>query len=502
MQSTFASGLRAGCVAAALVLAFAYAADDKSKLVGINREQVLARYGEPRSVMKAGGREILFFARERVILRDGVVVDVEPIATEPGAPRTSAAPAGSSAAIVLAPSAAAPAAAGTQPATAAAPAPATAAPATPATAGTETPTATATAIAPKEPQVSIKSVLPPGSTFPRPEPVNAEPRSSSVANTPAVEPPPETRPVDPPPAVAPARETPRVAERVAATAVTTTAAAAVPAAASPAPAPKSEAPTPPPALERTPPPAQSTVQERRPVETAATASPTAGAEKPAPVVKQRTATDELRLPDKAEKPSAARTYLIVVGGALLLAYVIWRIRQRQLELAATALTHNPFTTEPLSVGGTSARMSQEFLSKLDPPQFEQLVAAYYGKTGVVAERVTGDPARPVHIRISWKGEKRPFALVQCIVQPQGLVEVKPLENLLAALAVEDIRRGYVITTGKFSVPARDFAEEKHLTLMSGDVFLEKLNALPDSAREEVMQEIGRSEAPTPTNPVA
>ena len=41
---------------------------------------------------------------------------------------------------------------------------------------------------------------------------------------------------------------------------------------------------------------------------------------------------------------------------------------------------------------------------------------------------------------------------------------------------DDIRRGYVVTTGKFNVPARDFAEEKHLTLLPGDIFLEKLNA--------------------------
>ena len=40
----------------------------------------------------------------------------------------------------------------------------------------------------------------------------------------------------------------------------------------------------------------------------------------------------------------------------------------------------------------------------------------------------------------------------------GLVDVKPLQELVAVLAADDIRRGYVITSGKFSVQARDFAD--------------------------------------------
>jgi len=46
-----------------------------------------------------------------------------------------------------------------------------------------------------------------------------------------------------------------------------------------------------------------------------------------------------------------------------------------------------------------------------------------------------------------------------------------------------------VTTGKFSVPARDVAEEKHITLLPGDIFLEKLNALPPKARSEIMEAI-------------
>ncbi len=69
-----------------------------------------------------------------------------------------------------------------------------------------------------------------------------------------------------------------------------------------------------------------------------------------------------------------------------------------------------------------------------------------------------------------------------------MIPVKPLQDLFGALSEAEIRRGYVVTTGKFSVEARDFAEEKHFTLLTGDMLLEKLNALPPPARSDLLKE--------------
>lgn len=195
-----------------------------------------------------------------------------------------------------------------------------------------------------------------------------------------------------------------------------------------------------------------------------------------------------------------RSYIIaflLIGGGI--AYLVWRSRQRQLLLDATAVSSTPFTA-PVTGGGTGTVFNGAMLSKLEWKRFEELVASYYSKTGVVATRTKSGPAAPVHIKISWKGEPRPFALVQCIAQPPGLIDAKPLQALHTVLTAEDIRRGYVVTTGKFNVPARDFAEEKHITLLPGDIFLEKLNALPDAARSELMQEITTGDYTTPSCP--
>jgi hypothetical protein len=191
--------------------------------------------------------------------------------------------------------------------------------------------------------------------------------------------------------------------------------------------------------------------------------------------------------------------LVVVGGGI--GFMIWRIRQRQLELAASAVSHSPFSAPVAGNDGGGALFSADHLAKLEWKRFEELVEAYYSKTGVVAARSKGGPSRPAQVRISWKGEPRPFALVRCISQPEGLIDVAPLQELYTVLASEDVRRGYVVTTGRFSVPARDYAEEKHLTLLPGDIFLEKLNALPGAARAEIMQVVTAGDYTTPSCPV-
>jgi len=169
-------------------------------------------------------------------------------------------------------------------------------------------------------------------------------------------------------------------------------------------------------------------------------------------------------------------------------------------LEATAVSRTPFNALISSGDSGASKFGPELLARLEWRRFEELVEAYYTKTGVVAVRTKTGPASPVHIKISWKGEPRPFACVHCIAHPEGLIEQKPLQDLNVVLAAEDIRRGYVVTTGKFSVVARDYAEEKSLTLLPGDIFLEKLNALPDSARTEIMQAITAGDYTTPSCP--
>jgi hypothetical protein len=193
---------------------------------------------------------------------------------------------------------------------------------------------------------------------------------------------------------------------------------------------------------------------------------------------------------------STQTYVIalitMMGGA---GYLWWQRSQRNLALAASAVSRTPF--EAATAVDAAGQFTTDQVGKLGAKRFERLVASYYAKTGVVAERTNAGPDSPVQIKIFWKGEPKPFAGVQCHASPPTLIGAKPLQDLFAALTAAEIRRGYVVTTGKFNVEARDYAEEKHFTLLSGDLFLEKLNALPPPARAELLKETATEEAEAP-----
>ena len=476
----------------AMALAFITlpAAEPKQpSLMGASRQQVLAQLGEPKSNIAAGSREVLFFARERVVLRDNVVIEVEHLPAE--APRRPPpVPAEVPAATVApapAPSSAAAAPAANE--TVAPPAEASA-----------TATKASVAIVPPPPAIFeadaplvIKSVRPAGAASSRVAPIN---QASVSAPPAAVKPEPVPTPMPAKAegraqsAVAPAESTASVASNPRPGGAGTSpavASSAVPVADVSAPADATAT-----SRELTPAPA-----EAAPTEDPATPAVTKGKKGKAPV--PRRPRGNVDLPEPDESVFTARTYVIafivIFGGA---GFLVWRRQQRQLELAATSVSRTPFLAAATTA--TGARFTAELLGKLEWKRFEELVAAYYSKTGVVAVRTKGGPQSAVHIKISWKGEPRPFACVQCISRPSGLVDAKPLQDLFAVIAAEDIRRGYLVTTGKFNVPARDFSEEKHLTLLTGDLLLEKLNALPDMARNELMQEITTGDYTTPSCP--
>jgi hypothetical protein len=509
MPPKFAHGLRARCVAVAFLLATAQAADPAPSAMGLTRDEVLNRYGDPKSQIAAGNRVVMIYAKERLVLRDGVVVEVERLPTEPV--RKAPPPPPPAPVAAATDGTTTPASGADRPATSTPAAATTSQPAMPPATPAAQPTAEVRESAapaepaPAEPQVQIKLVRPPSGKYTRP-PVKSSTTPATTPSVPAASPTTApsapsrstTPPVPPPVATVPSPEPPMTAKP---TAVADTAVAAPltkdatevrsPMAGA-AESPAVTAPTP----------------EVSPGEDKAKADESSEAEAKAKAVKttkpRRAARDDsLPDPDLSDAFLTTRTFVIgfiVIAGGV--AYLVWRARQRQLVLAATAVSHSPFSPTPGAVGGGvgGAVFTPALLAKLEWKRFEELVAAYYSKTGVVAVRTKTGPNSPVHIKISWKGEPRPFACVQCIAHPTGLIDAQPLQELMAVLDKEDIRRGYVITAGKFSVPARDFAEEKHLTLLPGDIFLEKLNALPDTARAEIMQAVSTGNVETPTCP--
>jgi hypothetical protein len=520
MPFKFAPRLRAcGAIASLLLGAALMAAEGTSPFIGLTRDQVLAKLGQPKSNIAAGDREVLFFTRERLVLRNNVVVEAEDIPVEP--PPPPAAPAAATTDTASAP--AAPVATTTEPPKAPGAEASGAAVAEPA--GKATTSVVPVQTAPRPAEVQIISVRPPSKSGVSTAPATPPPAVTRAASAPVTTVPPAAVPVVPaapqpsPAAAVPARPEPKVAASPTAkpsvppvpapVAGTTSTAAPLPSETSaPAPAPATPAAT----ASATPTTNTATEANAAPTTGAALTTPAADAAPavppsvastpkagPKPAPKREAA--QLVIPDVTESIFSLQTYAIsLVIIATGIGYLMWRRRERQLALSASAVSNSPFVTQTAAAAPAAARFTGELLAKLEWKRFEELVASYYNKTGVVASRTKSGPASPVHIRISWKGEPRPFACVQCISHPTELIDAKPIQALCDAIAAEDIRRGYAVTSGKFSVPARDLAEEKHITLLSGDIFLEKLNALPEPARAELMRDATSGDYMTPTCP--
>jgi len=509
MPPTFAHGLRACC--AAVVFAFAARAAEPApgaSPIGLNHDQVIARYGEPKSQIAAGNRLVMFFAKERLVLRDGVVIEIERLPSEPSprrppptpAPPVAAPPA--TTAPAEAAGATAPAAVAPAPGAVAPTAPPAAAPTTaPATAPTDS--ADAAAAASPELKLAIKSVRPPSANYtPRPITKQSSTTPPAPAPMPSAAADASARKTSPSVSATPAAPA-SVAAPIASSSSAAAASPTMPASREAGVATTGNAPAED-AAEIARAEAAKAEEDAKAEAAALAATAKAEKEKKLKIAKARRRLNEageMEEPDISEAFLTTRTFVIsflVIGGGI--GFLYWRSRQRQLALAATAVSRTPFSAPSVAAAGSGAIFTTDLLAKLEWKRFEELVVAYYVKTGVVAVRTKSGPASPVHIRISWKGEPRPFACVQCLAHPQGLVDAKPLQELVAVLNAEDIRRGYVVTAGKFGVNARDFAEEKHLTLLPGDIFLEKLNALPDTARNEIMQTVSSGDLQTPSCP--
>ncbi len=426
MPETFAVAIRACGVALAMMWMTAWAAEPASPLMGATRQQVISRLGEPRSQIERGQEIIFLYARERVVFRGAVVVEVEQLIPD----------------VVRRPPAETPPPA--QPTT-----PDTPTAAVPPTPGAATPAPTdqakATPPSPSgETKLEIKRVRgpldkddPPVVAAPKVTPPSEEPKPAPVV----VAPPPEPK--------APVKDEATLkAERDA-------------------------------------------IEARNRAEREASVEK----EKQAKAVREaRRRLDQAADAATAPAPSSGNNLVwIVIGGVVAagIGFMIWR--SKRIEIAPNRSSKAAGVAPLASVSSTrvpagNLAFTAEYLAGLEWKRFESLVATYYSKTGVVAERTNSGPEKPVHIKISWKGEPQPFAYVQCIAHPSGQVDAKPLKDLVGAMAADNIRRGYVVTSGQFNNAARDLAAQKQITLLPIDVFLEKLNALPLAARKEIMQE--------------
>lgn len=120
-------------------------------------------------------------------------------------------------------------------------------------------------------------------------------------------------------------------------------------------------------------------------------------------------------------------------------------------------------------GAADSPQAVEDLLKLSPRQFEEMVVELYTALGHQARRTgtTGDHGVDIVVKAK-NGEKW---VVQC-KRWRGSVGEPVVRDFYGVVHHEKADKGTLITTGRFTRPAREWAKGKPLTLVEGKQFLQ------------------------------
>ena len=136
-----------------------------------------------------------------------------------------------------------------------------------------------------------------------------------------------------------------------------------------------------------------------------------------------------------------------------------------------------FSRDPRTEVETT-RWTPELLKQLERRRFEELCAALYGQ-----------------------GAERASIVVHCQPWNAYRVGIKPVHGLLDAMAAANSAEGVLVTPGKFTQEARDFArKQKTISLIDGADLLARIAALAPEQAQSLLRFATQGDFLTPTCP--
>jgi restriction system protein len=141
----------------------------------------------------------------------------------------------------------------------------------------------------------------------------------------------------------------------------------------------------------------------------------------------------------------------------------------------------------------------ELLKRLEWRRFEELCAAYFEALGFRVELATNGAAGGT-ISLYSKGAQTISILVQCRPWDAHRVGIKSVRGLRGAMISGNIAEGVLVTSGKFTQEARDFAAKEKISLIDGAALVDKITTLPPETTLELLRFATAGDYQTPTCP--
>ncbi len=147
-----------------------------------------------------------------------------------------------------------------------------------------------------------------------------------------------------------------------------------------------------------------------------------------------------------------------------------------------------------------AQWTPELLKRLEWRRFEELCAAYFETLGFRADLVGAGADGDGAIALYAQGSKNAAIIVQCKPWTAYRVGIKPVKGLRGAMTSGNVGEGVLVTSGKFTQEARDFAVKEKISLIDGNELVDKMAALVPEKALALLKFATEGDFLTPTCP--
>ena len=143
------------------------------------------------------------------------------------------------------------------------------------------------------------------------------------------------------------------------------------------------------------------------------------------------------------------------------------------------------------------------LNEIEWKRFEIVCTEFFRLVGMDPRETNIGADGGVDIRVyknTATPKDKPEAIVQCKAWNTYKVGVKLARELYGIMAAEQVDQGVLITSGEFTNEAKEFAEGKKLTLVSGERLLGQIARLKEEDQKRLLSIALHGDYKTPTCP--
>jgi restriction system protein len=148
----------------------------------------------------------------------------------------------------------------------------------------------------------------------------------------------------------------------------------------------------------------------------------------------------------------------------------------------------------------TAQWTPELLKRLEWRRFEELCAAYFEALGFRADLAYSATGGAVDISLYEEGAERASIIVQCKPWNAYRIGINPVRGLRGAMTSGNFGEGVLVTSGKFTQEARDYAHKEKISLVDGTELLGKIDALVPEKALALLKVATQGDFVTPTCP--